>query len=65
MSKEDIGEPNRAELVWLDWFHTLKLNKPRPLIIFFTVLSDFVDQYPDIASSLTVEDLHAILLDTI
>lgn len=65
MSKERISDEERAELIWTDWFQTLKLNNPNNLVIFFTILGDFVEANSHTASYLTVEDLHAILLDEI
>lgn len=65
MSKERINDEERAKLIWLDWFQTLKLNNPKSLGIFFTILSDFVEENSHTASYLTVEDLHAILLEEI
>ena len=65
MSKERISDEERAELIWTDWFQTLKLNNPTNLVIFFTILCDFVESNSHTASYLTVEDLHTILLDEI
>ncbi len=65
MSKKRISDEERAELMWTDWFQTLKLNNPESLGIFFTILGDFVEENSHTVSYLTVEDLHAILLDEI
>jgi len=65
MSKERISDEERAEPMWTDWFQTLKLNDPKSLGIFFTILGDFVEENSHTASYLTIEDLHAILLDEI
>lgn len=65
MSKERKSKEDKVDISWIDWFQTLKLNKPKGLAIFFTVLSNFVEAYPRDANYLTVEDLHTILLDEI
>ena len=65
MTKERKSPQDKAELNWIDWFHTLKLNNPKSLVIFFTILGDFVEANSHTASYLTVEDLHMILLDEI
>lgn len=65
MCKEEKSEQDRAELNWLVWFQALKLDKPNTISVFFEVLKDFVDEYPDIASYLTLDDLHVVLLDEI
>lgn len=65
MNKERISDEESAELIWTDWFQTLKVNNPESLKIFFTILCDFVEENSHTASYLTVEDLHTILLDEV
>jgi len=65
MGKERISDEEKAELMWTDWFQKIKETNPFSLAIFFTVLGDFVEENSHTASYLTVEDLHAVLLDEI
>lgn len=65
MSKDKIPKPNGIKLIWLDWLFETQQENRRGLLIFISILNSFVEQYPDEAKVLTVETMHAILLDEI
>ena len=64
MSKEKPIE-GQAEQDWTKWFQRTKHENPKGCLIFVNVLNDFVEAHPDIAKYLTLETMHAVLLDEI
>ncbi|HUU17604.1 MAG TPA: hypothetical protein VMW72_10680 [Sedimentisphaerales bacterium] len=49
--------------VWTDWFERLKLTNPSAYRFFLETLTNFVQQYPDNASYVTVGDLQGVLTE--
>ncbi len=67
MSKEEEKpiEPSEPDVSWIHWFQRTKHENLKGLLIFISLLNDFVIKHPDDAKYLTVETMHAILMEEI